>query len=104
NPELDLIFSTQGLIKMAKGHFDLAKEALNAALKLNPKNGVALVNLGDIYFYNHSIKQAIYYWLQAAEHTPLFHIVQRRLRYLDHGEFQPDYWINQFQPHIDNIQ
>lgn len=103
NPDLDLIPATQGLIKMAKGHFDLAKESLNAALKLNPKNGIALVNLGDIYFYNHSVKQALHYWRQAAEFTQLFHIIQRRTRYLDPGNFSPDYWVNQFQPHIDNI-
>ena len=89
--------STLGLIRLKRGQYDLAKEAFNSALKLNPQNGFSLINLGDIYFTKQSIKQALYYWQQAADHTPLFHIVQRRLRYLEKTPIDAHYWIHNFR-------
>ena len=48
-PQLPEPYNNLAVLYAASGHFEEARQALEAAIRANPKYGVAYENLGDIY-------------------------------------------------------
>jgi len=93
NPKFDLIFVTKGLFYTLHNRLNEAKEAFNYALRLNPKNEVAMLNLGDVCYLQKDMEGAFEYWELASKSAHLFFLIQRRMQYLNRDSMSFADWV-----------
>ena len=73
-PELPEPFNNIALLHVRGGHLDLARQALESALRNDPAHRTARVNLGEVY-----LMLAVQAWEQAAAGGPLDARLARKL-------------------------
>jgi len=97
NPKLDAIYITKGLIYAAQNQWDFALTQFEACLAINPKHGIALLNLGDIFYQLEDIPNALQYWKKALDSGLLFPFLHRRLYYLNPKIESPAVWTTDYK-------
>ena len=73
-PELPEPFNNIALLQVRAGHLELARQALESALRNDPGHRAARANLGEVH-----LMLAVQAWQQAASSAPLDARLQRKL-------------------------
>ena len=73
-PELPEPFNNIALLQVRAGRLELARQALETALRNDPGHRAARTNLGEVH-----LMLAVQAWQQAASHAPLDPRLQRKL-------------------------
>src|SRR5262249_16123634 len=94
--DMSAVYSTRGVAYQKRGEYDLALADFNQAIRLDPKNAMALRNRGDYYLAQDDFTHAMQDFNQAVAISPkspeLF--VSRGNAYMVNGDFEhglPDF-------------
>ncbi|MFT5171419.1 MAG: tetratricopeptide (TPR) repeat protein, partial [Candidatus Marinamargulisbacteria bacterium] len=97
NPNLDVVYLNRGLLFLKTGQYIAAGQQFQKAVRLNPHNILAKLNLGDVYFLQKDIENAILNWRPVLNLGVYNHQLQRRVGYLFPESLSFSHWITNFE-------
>ncbi len=88
------LFCIKALCFYNKKDIDQAIRFIQQSIKLNPKESLFYIILGDFFFEDRQIELATTYWNKANLHSEYQHLLQERFRRLHFNKIDIKYWTS----------
>lgn len=88
-PEEETFLDTRGWVFFQKGDYKEAQKWFSKVLGINPENAMTLEHMGDVYFMQNNIKDALEFWKAAAEFGGNSILLQKKIA--DKKYYEPEF-------------
>ncbi|MEK9727360.1 MAG: hypothetical protein VW397_04550 [Candidatus Margulisiibacteriota bacterium] len=82
------------LISIEKSDIEHGVRLIQQAIKLNSKESLFYIMLGDLFYHQFQLELATTYWNKSNEFQDLIHFEQQRCRIKNMDKINPEYWIS----------